>query len=232
MALRYTAYMKQCLLIATVLFVFTGCCTPYQGPAGAAKTTKPQAKPVAVIDAELTNWEKIQFGGEGKIFVKDGELNLDLGSPMTGLKYTGDLTRLFGEDLENYAITLQARRMEGVDMFLGLTFPVGKDGHVSLVLGGWAGAITGISNLDGLNASENSTTQYHAFKDKQWYKVKVLLTKEKIECWLDDKKIVDEPRADYEKFTTHGAVIDTVPFGIFTYATWGAYKDVKVWKLP
>lgn len=178
---------------------------------------------------DLDNWQIIRFGGEGKVFSKDGVLNLDLGSPMTGVKYTGKVEKLFGPELENYAITLKAKRVEGIDMFLGLTFPVGKKGHVSLILGGWAGAVTGISNLDGMNASENATTQYHAFKDNQWYDVKILLTEEKIECWLGDKKIVDEPRADYDSFTTHGSVTDTVPFGLFTYGTWGAYKDFKVW---
>jgi hypothetical protein len=112
-----------------------------------------------------------------------------------------------------------------------VTFPVGKEGHVSLVLGGWAGAITGISNLDGLNASENATTQYHAFEDKQWFDVKILVTEEKIQCWLDSKQLVDVKRVDYKKYDTHGAVADTKPFGMFSYGTWGKVRDMKVWKL-
>eukprot|EP00752_Nemacystus_decipiens_P015033 g13389.t1 len=85
----------------------------------------------------MDQWEPILFGGEGEVFFKDGALDLDYGNPLTGVKYQGDLAALFGEDLENYVIMLQTQRVEGIDMFLGVTFPVGKDGHVSLVLALW-----------------------------------------------------------------------------------------------
>jgi len=221
--------MKTALLAVTSLFLCTACCQTPEADAPQPTEAQPLAKPVSVVGPQLTDWKKINFGGEGRITYDNGVLNLDRGSPMTGLVYTGDPKKVFGESLEDYTITLKAKRVEGIDIFLGLTFPVGTDGHVSLVLGGWAGAISGISNLDGANASENATTKYHAFKENQWYDVKIRLT-DKIECWLDDKKIVDEPRADYTEFTTHGSVVDTVPFGLFTYSTWGAYKDLKVWK--
>lgn len=222
--------MKTALLAVTSLFLCAACCqSPDHQPVSQHADAQPEGKPVSVVDPELTEWKEVKFGGEGRITYEDGVLNLDMGSPMTGLVYTGDPEKVFGESLENYTITLKAKRVEGIDIFLGLTFPVGTDGHVSLVLGGWAGAISGISNLDGANASENATTKYHAFEDNTWYDVKIRVT-DKIECWLDGKKIVDEPRADYTRFTTHGSVVDTVPFGLFTYSTWGAYKDLKVWK--
>ena len=211
--------MKYAPLIALLLLFVTGCCSTSKAP------------PTALLPGNMDQWQTINFGGEGDVYFKDDALNLDYGNPLTGAKYKGDLAALLGESKENYAITLETQRIEGVDMFLGVTFPVGNDGHVSLVLGGWAGAITGLSNLDGLNASENETTQYHAFDDKQWYKVKILVTEEKIQCWLDDKTLVDIKRADYKKYDTHGAVSDTKPFGMFSYGTWGKVKDVKVWKL-
>lgn len=213
--------MKYASLLVLIVLFATGCCT-----APAKKTP-----PTALLPGNADQWQSINFGGEGDVFFKDGALNLDYGNPITGAIYKGDIVSLFGEDLENYAITLQARRYEGVDMFLGLTFPVGKDGHVSLVLGGWAGAITGISNLDGLNASENATTEYHNLEDKKWFKVKVLVTTKKIQCWLNEKQIVNVNRSDYKDYDTHGAVVDTKPFGMFSYDTHGQVKDMKVWKL-
>lgn len=187
--------------------------------------------PVAeLLDGNMDGWEPINFGGEGDVYFKDGTLNLDYGSPLTGVTYKGGDV-CFGESKENYVITLEAQRVEGVDMFLGLTFPVGTDGHVSLVLGGWAGAITGLSNLDGLNASENETTQFHAFEDKKWYRVEIIVTDKKIKCRLDDKVLVDVKRADYQKYDTHGAVIDTKPFGLFSYDTWGRVRNLRVMKL-
>ena len=215
--------MKQFLLLFLSTFVLSGCCTAYE--------PTPKSEPVDLLPGNMDQWQSINFGGEGDVIYKDGALDLDYGNPLTGVLYKGDIVKLFGEDLENYVITCQAQRVEGVDMFLGVTFPVGKDGSVSLVLGGWAGAITGISNLDGLNASENDTTQYHNMPEGQWFKVKIMVTTEKIECWLDDKKLVNVKRSDYEKFDTHGAVVDTKPFGLFNYSTWGRVKNLKVWKL-
>ena len=185
-----------------------------------------------LMDNGLEGWETIRFGGEGDVFAdEDGVLNVDMGSPMSGMIYTGDVAELFGEDLENYEIAVQTQRREGIDMFMGLTFPVGHDGHVSLVIGGWTGAITGLSNLDGMNASENETTKYRSFEDNTWYDVRIRVTSEKIECWLDGEQIVDVVRSYYEDFDTHGAVLDTKPFGFFTYATWGAYRNMTVTRL-
>lgn len=213
---------KKALFLLLLIVHVTGCCIFSR-----SKTPLP----AELLPGHMQRWEPINFGGEGDAFFKDGALNLDYGSPLTGVKYKGDLADLLGESIDHYAITLQAQRVEGTDLFLGLTFPVGKDGHVSLVLGGWGGAITGLSNLDDLNASENKTTQYHAFEDKQWYKVKILVTPQKIQCWLDEKRIVDVQRADHTKYDTHGAVIDTKPLGLFSYGTWGRVKELKVWPL-
>lgn len=219
---RYTAVMKLAPLLILFVFCSTGCCI-FSKQAG--------SPPIDLLAGNMDQWQPINFGGEGDVYFKDGALELDYGNPLTGVKFKGDLADLLGESIDHYAITLQAQRVEGVDMFLGVTFPVGNDGHVSLVLGGWAGAITGLSNLDGLNASENKTTQYHAFEDKKWYKVKIVVTPKKVQCWLDDIQLVDINRADYEKYDTHGAVESTKPFGLFSYDTWGKVKDVQVWKM-
>ena len=201
-----------------------------QTNAGDAPSDKPAT--ISLISADLKGWQPIQFGGEGEVSVEEGILNLDMGT-MTGLRYTDDLTKLFGDDLQNYEIELDAKRVEGLDIFLGLTFPVGKAGHVSLVLGGWGGVVNGISSLDGGNASENKTSTYKdgGYEPNQWYHVRIRVTDQKIECWLDDKQIVDVNRADYSKYDTHGMVQDSKPFGLFTYETWGAYKDLKVRRL-
>lgn len=229
--MKSIATLIVCFCLLTLGCKTTGdCCSGCNKDAHAKAHAKAKWTATPLIGDDLSGWEKIDYGTQGEINVKDGVLNIDMDLEINAIRYTGDLKALFGPTLDNYAITLQAQRVEGTDIFLGLTFPVGDKGSVSLVLGGWGGAVTGISNLDGLNASENSTTKYTGLKDKQWYRVKVYVTTEKIECWLDGKKIVDEPRADYTKFDTHSAVIDTKPFGLFTYATWGAFKDLKVWK--
>lgn len=229
--------MDKCLcLLACVALALSGCVASPTADADANPGStdlakKINAKPIAVLDASLTDWKPINFGGEGDVYYNDGGLNLDYGNPLTGVVFTGDLDALLGQNKDNYAITMRAQRVEGVDMFLGVTFPVGNAGHVSLVLGGWAGAVTGLSNLNGLNASENSTTQYHAFEDKRWYKIKILVTEHKIQCWKDDDLLVDIDRADVTTYDTHVAVTDSKPLGLFSYGTWGKVRDMKVWQL-
>lgn len=230
--------MRNAIILVSVLLLSCGCSMDRSciedGKHPETQDIQAAKQPVhavQLLDGGMDRWQPINFGGEGDVYFKDDELNLDYGNPLTGIKYKGDPTSLFGEGLSNYVITLQAQRVEGVDMFLGLTFPVGTQGHVSLVLGGWAGAITGLSNLDGLNASENPTTQYHAFEEKRWYDIKVQVTDEKIQCWLEDRVLVDIKRSDYKQYTTHGAVVDTKPFGMFSYDTWGKVRGMRVWKL-
>ena len=63
-------------------------------------------------------------------------------------------------------------RVEGSDFFVGLTFPV-RDSHASLIVGGWAGSVVGISSIDGRDASENETTEVMKFKNGQWYKFRL-----------------------------------------------------------
>ena len=70
----------------------------------------------------------------------------------------------------NYELNVVARRVEGSDFFCGLTFPY-QDSHCTLILGGWGGALVGLSCLDGRDASENETTRLMPFEKGRWYDV-------------------------------------------------------------
>ena len=51
----------------------------------------------------------------------------------------------------------------------------------SRVVGGWGGRVVGISSINGVDASENETYKDHEFKTGQWYRVRVKVTKKKVE---------------------------------------------------
>ncbi|MEM1354191.1 MAG: family 16 glycoside hydrolase [Planctomycetota bacterium] len=195
---------------------------------GAAKPNAPE--PVALLES-MEQWEPIIFGGEGEVRFIQGVLVLDMGGPLTGVKYTGDMTELLGEDLQPYEITLQAKRVEGLDFFCCLTFPVGTEGHVSLVLGGWAGSTVGISSLDGYDAASNKTSQIMRFEQDQWYDIKVRVTAEKIDCFLDGEQIIDVNRAEYQEFSLRNEVMDTAPLGLCTFQTRGDIRGLKIRRL-
>ena len=78
-------------------------------------------------------------------------------------------------------------RVDGSDFFAGITFPVDKS-FCSLILGGWGGQRrSGSSSINDLDASENSTSQSMVFEKQRWYTVRIRVTPEKIDSWLDDE---------------------------------------------
>src|SRR5687768_599129 len=168
---------------------FAGC-----GIARAAEPEKPPAAPAGEVarlfdGKSLDGWKITPFGGQGEVFVKDGSLILEMGSDMTGVTWT----KAYPKD--DYEITLEAMRTAGSDFFCGLTFPVGED-PCSLIVGGWGGGTVGLSSIDDADASENETTTFHSFLDNRWYKIRLRVTKEKIEAWIDKEQIVKLARSD------------------------------------
>ena len=141
---------------------------------------------------------------------------------MTGINWTnGPLPQ------SNYEISLDALRSDGSDFFCGLTFPVG-DSFCSLILGGWGGAITGLSSLDDLDASENETSRQLFYELGRWYHVRVRVTPAKIEAWLDRDKIVDVNIAGRKVSLRPGPIEFSKPLGLATYQTGAAIKDMQL----
>src|SRR5204862_4739669 len=109
---------------------------------------------------------------------------MEAGPRMTGITSTRkDLPK------RDYELSYEAMRLAGKDFFAAATFPVG-DAFLTFVNGGWGGNITGLSSLNGADASENETGRYVKFQDKTWYKFRVRVTGEVIRCWVDDKEVV------------------------------------------
>nr|MCH9789851.1 DUF1080 domain-containing protein [Planctomycetota bacterium] len=170
-------------------------------------------------------WKVPQFGGEGEVHVKDGNLVLEMGVDLTGATLT-DAKKV---PLTNYEVELEAMRVDGTDFFCGLTFPVKKD-PCSFILGGWGGSLCGISSIDGDDASQNSTTSFQTFKKKQWYKIRLQVTDHKIQGWLDGKQIVDQNLKDRKISIRHEVELSR-PFGITSFSTTAALKNIRVRKL-
>ena len=181
---------------------------------------------VSLFDGKsLKGWKSTNFGGEGEVLVKDGSLVLEMGSDLTGVTWA-DAKAL---PKSNYEITFQAMRVDGFDFFCGLTVPV-RDGYCSLICGGWGGGVCGISCIDGYDASENDTTSYREFKSKKWYKIRLRVTDEKINAWIDDEEIVDQDIRDH-KLAVRLEVDLSKPLGFCSWQTTAALKDIKLRRL-
>jgi sugar phosphate isomerase/epimerase len=193
--------------------------------APAAAVAAPDAGWQPLFDGKtLGKWKETDFAGHADVSVKDGLLLLPQGGDMTGINLEAAPAKM------DYEIEFQAKRIEGDDFFGALTFPV-ADKHVTFIAGGWGGSVVGISNVDGENASENETTTYRNFKKDQWYLIRVRVTKAKVEAWIDTEKVVDLETEGKNLDMRIGEIESSKPFGIATWRTSGALKDIRWRKL-
>ncbi|MFL2907891.1 MAG: DUF1080 domain-containing protein [Limisphaerales bacterium] len=132
---------------------------------------------------DLSGWEETDYAGRGNVKVQNGELHIENGLVITGVTYTNK-TAL---PKTNYEIEYEAKKLNGTDFFGLLTFPVG-DAHASLVTGGWGGAVTGISSINSMDASENNTTVYLKFNKDHWYKFRLSVTPDNLSVWMTPKE--------------------------------------------
>ncbi|MFC1759688.1 DUF1080 domain-containing protein [Planctomycetota bacterium] len=185
------------------------------------KRVKKKIKYKSLFDGKtLAGWKKTEFGGEGDVTIeKDGELVLDYGANLTGITYTKEFPKT------NYEITVECRRIAGTDFFCGLTFPV-TDSHCSLILGGWGGALVGLSTIDGLDASMNDTNQIVPFTKGKWYKVKLRVTPKTIVVWLEGKQIISQNLAKH-KISVRPEVLPNCPLGFASFATQAGIRNIQ-----
>jgi type 1 glutamine amidotransferase len=169
----------------------------------------------------LEGWKVTDFAGHGEVKVENGRLELHSGVMLTGVSWTNTLPKI------GYEVSLEAMKVEGGDFFCGLTFPV-QDSFCTLIVGGWGGGVVGLSSIDGMDASENETTKYMKFDAGRWHRIRLRVLREKIEAWIDDEKIVDQSIADRKIALRPGDIDLSKPFGVATWQTTGALRDVKI----
>ncbi len=197
--------------------------TPSQAKTGRPHDAGPAWQPL--FDGKsLEGWKATNFGGEGEVIVKDGKILLGFGSPLTGITYTGKLPT------RDYELHVQAMRLDGSDFFSTVTFPV-NDSFCSLVVGGWGGAVVGISCINRADASENETTSYYKFESDKWYDIRIQVRKDHLRAWIDNKKVVDLDIRN-RKLSTRTEVFLSEPCGIANYMTRAAIRKIELRKLP
>ena len=215
-----TIFSKMNLSKTTVFALFFG--SLLIAKTGFSQSPNEKAEWKSLFDGKtLKGWKQSDFFKPGKSSVKDGAIILEKGTKMTGLTYDGkDFPKM------NYEVSLESKRVDGRDFFCTTTFPVG-DSFCSFVVGGWGGSVTGLSSIDGIDASENQTGQGIEYKNDQWYKIRIRVTDKRVETWIDKEQTVDLDTSDVKLGIRIECNVST-PFGIASYDTVGAVKDIKV----
>ena len=177
----------------------------------------------------LAGWAQSGFEAEGGVKVvpafRDGRaaIVIEAGTTLSGFTWTrgAELPRT------NYEITLEAMKLQGADFFCGLTFPVGKSA-CTFVVGGWGGMVTGISSVDHSDAADNETSGSREFADNRWYRIRVRVTDEKIEAWIDSDQMVDLEIKNRRLALRPGDIQKSLPLGIATFMTSAAIRDIRL----
>src|SRR6266571_2922205 len=205
--------------------------SPASPPAPREDLQELAAKPAASFEGEgwqplfdgktLAGWRETDFAGRGEVQCQFGLMVLNTGDPFTGINWTNDFPRL------NYELALDALRVSGGDFFCGLTVPVG-DSFCSLIVGGWGGSLVGISSLDGMDASENETTKFINFEQGRWYRIRLRVTENRIEAWIDSDKLVNVDTAEKQISLRPGDIELSKPFGLACWQTAAAVREIRL----
>lgn len=192
---------------------------------------------VAAVTNDTDCWTRMESLEPGKWQAIDGASDLDwdkengvmqigIGTDLNGVRWTGPMPTM------PYTVELEARRMSGSDFFCGLTFPVRNGSeHVSFIVGGWGGNLVGISSIDGLDASENSTASQQEFEDQRWYRIRVQVENERLQAWIDDRQVVDAFTDEQKLSLRPGPIEACAPFGLATWLTSAEVRGVRWRKL-
>ena len=173
--------------------------------------------------SSLGKWKPMSMKHLGAIEIRDSAIVLHRGGFFTGVTWSGPAPKM------DYELELDAKRIEGLDFFCGITFPFG-DTFASLIIGGWGGYTTGISSINGVDASENGTADAVMFEENVWYHVRLRVTPNRIRAWVDDRNIVDLDTTG-KQIGLRSDVDVSKPLSIMTYNTTGAVKNIYMKKL-
>ena len=221
-------------LLPRSLIVLLALVTPALAAEKSATTAKTEKSAARELfdGSSLAGWKPSGFDGEGAVKVvsefKDGTpaIVVEAGAFLSGFTWTDApaLPRI------NYEVSLEAMRVDGGDFFCGLTFPVGKTA-ASFIVGGWGGSVVGISSVDHSDASENDTSASMDFQSNRWYRIRVRVTDDKIEAWIDSEQMVNLETKGRIISLRFGEIDKSLPLGIATYQTKAAYRDIKLRRL-
>lgn len=222
--IAFRMLVRFLFILMLCLAVITGCTGRQKGQkAGSNENSLPKDSSYLFDGKTLNGWEITNFGPQGPVYVSGDEIILGMGDGCTGITWKRDFP------LDGYEVTLEAMKVEGNDFFCGMTFPVGKD-PCTLIVGGWGGTVVGLSSINGMDASDNETTTLRQFEKNRWYKIRLKVTKQVIQAWINDELVVDFTIND-NTLSIRPEVDLSKPFGITSWRTTAALRNIRLNRL-
>ena len=184
-----------------------------------------ERKREVVQDAEIAwspllgKWAAVS---DANIVEDDGVLRIGWAETLAAARWEGDVPSV------PFELEMQARRVDGTDFFCAITFPArGADQCVTMVAGGWGGALVGISSIDEKDASDNETTMHHRFENGRWYQFRILCDGKRISTWIDGKQVINGSIEGKRLSLRPGPISVCAPFGLATWQTTGEIRGMR-----
>ena len=173
------------------------------------------------------HWQVLQdiSGNAGVEFREDGTCRILDGEPISAIRYAGP----WELPVTNYEILYEACRIDGPDFFAALTFPVNSlDTCATFVPGGWGGSVTGISCIDGVDASANETASTCDYPVGEWFTFRIEVRPDVLKVWNGGAIIVKAPLAGKKISLRQGDIEQCAPLGLSTYMTVGEVRKIVI----
>jgi hypothetical protein len=222
-----SGFTAMVCLSAIVVSGMSGCRQKEMLPEEVSSIPESQPVPhgqgwVEMETLEPGKWAAIEGAADVEWDDQARVMRIGIGTDLNGVRWTGPVPTV------PYAVELEARRVSGNDFFCALTFPVRSGAEcVSLIVGGWGGNIVGISSINGLDASDNSTASSREFEDKRWYRIRLEVAEERLQAWIDDQQVVDAHTEEQRLSLREGPIEGCAPFGLATWLTSAEVRGVK-----
>lgn len=177
------------------------------------------------------HWQRLDFDGMGgQVDFTDGILTFSRGEPFTGVVITD---QGFAPPADEYELVVRARKTDGRDFFCALTFPVPeKQANCTFVAGGWGGGVTGLSNIDHLDANRNTTRSSLQYETGRWYDLRIEIRTGRIRCWVDERLVVNSIITGKHISMRPGPIEACQPLGLASWETAAEFESLRVRALP
>ncbi|MBM4039871.1 MAG: DUF1080 domain-containing protein [Planctomycetes bacterium] len=156
--------------------------------------------------------------------VKEGQLVLGQEGTSGGVVRQGEFPRL------NYEVSLEAMKIAGNVDFCMIVFPIGDQEAVWKFGGGATGNHVALHWVNGGVIPGDEAARVTDITAGRWYKLRIRVTDERVEGWMDEEKKFDLARGA-TKFTLEDMYAGMRPFGIGTWYTQGAVRNLRLRRL-
>ena len=111
-----------------------------------------------------------------------------------------------------------------------------KESFCTLINGGWGGSLTGLSSVDGYDASENQTSRSYDYRGHTWYRFRIRVMDNAIQVWItpqdkggnwEEEQSVIKLETEDRELSTRFEVDKYKPLGFCTWVTEGQLRKIE-----